>query len=204
MTPKRTSEQAAETRDLLIEAGLALFGTQGFAQTKAAEVARRAGVTRGALLHHFADKAGLFAAVLELVETEVAATVVSSSATASDPLTLLRLGFDAFLEASTDPRVTQIMLIDGPSVLGWEAWYEIDSRYGFQPVVAAIRAAIDSGLTSPEDPELLAHLLLGALTEAATVIGRSENPQDTLVGMTDSFNRFLDRVLTPDRGLGGT
>jgi AcrR family transcriptional regulator len=192
VAPKRTSEQAEETRTELIRAGRVLFGQDGFASTKAADVAARAGVTRGALLHHFGDKEGLFAAVLESLEDEVASHVVADAVKGSTPLEWLRFGFSAFLRECTRPDVTQIMLIDGPSVLGWETWHEIDSRYGYRPLLDIIRAAVTAGQIDTDDAESLAHLLLGALAEAATVIGRSDDAEKTRARMVRSLNRLID------------
>lgn len=195
MTPRRTSDQAAETRTLLLRAGRELFGSTGYTATKATDIARLAGVTRGALLHHFVDKQGLFAAVLELVEMDVAARVSAAARLGSNPMAWLRLGFDAFLIECVDPEMTQIMLIDGPSVLGWEVWHEIDSRYGYQPVLDTVRAAVAAGQLNTDDPESLAHLLLGALTEAGTVIGRSEDREKTGARMTASLSGLIDGLL---------
>lgn len=192
MAPRRTSAQADQTRVLLIQAGRTLFGTGGFTATKATDVARLAGVTRGALLHHFGDKEGLFAAVLEAVEADVATRVFASAVEGADPLEWLRLGFSSFLSECIRPDITQIMLIDGPSVLGWETWHEIDSRYGYQPVLETVRAAAAAGQLDTDDPESLASLLLGALTEAATVIGRSNEPDKTRARMAKSLDRLID------------
>jgi len=192
MTPKRTSVQAEETRTLLVQAGRDLFGTAGFMATKATDVAHLAGVTRGALLHHFVDKEGLFTAVLEAVEEDVATRVVASAVKGSSPLHWLRLGFEAFLAECVDPDITQIMLIDGPSVLGWETWHEIDSRYGYRPVLDTVRAAITAGQLDSDDPESLAYLLLGALAEAGTVIGRSDDREATRERMATSLSRLID------------
>jgi len=192
MAPKRTSAQADQTRSLLVQAGRSLFGAAGFASTKATDVANLAGVTRGALLHHFIDKEGLFAAVLEAVEEDSAARVVTAAVQGSSPIEWLRLGFDAFLAECLVPEVTQIMLIDGPSVLGWEAWHEIDSRYGYRPVLDTIRAAVAAGEVESDDPETLAYLLLGALTEAGTVIGQSDDREQTRVRMSKSMSRLID------------
>src|ERR1700689_3971017 len=175
MTPRRTTDQAAETRALLVRAGRELFGSIGFSATKASDIARRAGVTRGALLHHFGDKEGLFAAVLEEVEAESATHVLEVAITGSDPLEWLRRGFEAFLLECVKPDITQIMLIDGPSVLGWEVWHRIDDRYGYQPVLDTVRAAVAAGQLAPDDPESLSYLLLGALAEAGTIVGRSDD-----------------------------
>jgi AcrR family transcriptional regulator len=199
MTPRRTTDQAAETRALLVRAGRELFGSIGFSATKASDIARRAGVTRGALLHHFGDKEGLFAAVLEEVEAESATHVLEVAITGSNPLEWLRRGFEAFLVECVKPDVTQIMLIDGPSVLGWATWHEIDARYGYQPLRDVVGAAVTAGLVESDDPSSLAYLLLGALTEAGTLIAHAEDPEATRLRMAKALNRLLDG-LRPRRG----
>src|ERR1700722_90580 len=170
MTPKRTSADAEQTRTELVHAGRLLFGSAGFAATKATDIAQRAGVTRGALLHHFVDKEGLFAAVLEAVEDEVATEVVVAALRGTNPLEQLELAFGAFLAECVKPDITQTLLIDGPSVLGWETWHQIDSRYGYKPVLDTVRAAVAAGQLEPDDPESISYLLLGALTEAGSGI----------------------------------
>jgi AcrR family transcriptional regulator len=192
MTPKRTSADAEKTRVQLVHAGRVLFGSAGFAPTKAIDIAELAGVTRGALLHHFVDKEGLFAAVLETVEEEVAARVVVAALRGTDPLEQLEFGFGALLAECVKPDITQIMLIDGPSVLGWEAWHQIDSRYGYQPLLEAVRAAVSVGQLAPDDPESLSYLLLGALTEAGTVIGQSDDREATRIRMSKSLSRLVE------------
>jgi AcrR family transcriptional regulator len=192
MSPRRTTDQAAETRALLVRAGRELFGTIGFSAAKASDIAQRAGVTRGALLHHFGDKEGLFAAVLDEVEAEAASRVVAAALTGSDPLAWLRLGFEAFLIECVKPDVTQIMLVDGPSVLGWETWHEIDARYGYRPVLETVEAAVGAGLLQSDDPGALASLLLGALTEAGTVIAHADDPETTRLRMTTALHRLID------------
>jgi AcrR family transcriptional regulator len=192
MTPKRTNADAEQTRMQLVHAGRVLFGSAGFATTKATDVAELAGVTRGALLHHFVDKEGLFAAVLEAVEEEVAERVAAAAIRGSNPLEWLELGFGAFLSECVKPDITQIMLIDGPSVLGWEAWHQIDSRYGYRPVLDTVRAAIDAGQLAPDDPESLSYLLLGALAEAGTIIGQSENREKMRARMSKSLSRLIE------------
>lgn len=192
MSPKRTTEQAAETRALLLRAGRELFGTIGFTAAKASDIAQRAGVTRGALLHHFGDKEGLFAAVLEAVESESAKRVFAAAIAGSNPLERLRHGFDAFLLDCVRPEITQIMLIDGPSVLGWQVWHEIDSRYGYRPVLDTVKAAVAADLLESDDPDSLAHLLLGALAEAGTVIAHSDDPEATQARMAKSMSHLID------------
>ncbi len=197
MTPRRTSIEADETRSLLLRAARERFGGVGFAKTKASEIAEMAGVTRGALLHHFVDKSGIFAAVLEEVEQDVATMVITRALEGADPLDQLRRGFEAFLDECLDPSITQIMLIDGPSVLGWEAWHEIDSRYGYAPVVDVVRSCIGAGQIASDDAESLTHLLLGALSEAAIFVGRSDDRHEARRMLGQSLNRLIDGLLSP-------
>src|ERR1700752_3367746 len=121
------AERAAETRDALIAAARPLFASPGFADVALETIVRDAGVTRGALYHHFADKTELFAAVLERVEGEMAArmgeAIVASNQT--DPVAIMRLGVDFWLDASSDPEVQRIVLVAPPAVLGWARWTEI-------------------------------------------------------------------------------
>src|SRR3954447_19363244 len=126
------AEQTERTRAALIAAGRALFAERGFADTSTEELVRAAGVTRGALYHHFRDKRDLFEAVYEDVEQSLVAEIASSVTTATDPLEVLRQGADASLTACLAPAVRRIGPLDGPSVLGWERWREIDqpSRLG--------------------------------------------------------------------------
>ena len=199
MTPRRTSSDAEQTRLQLVAAGRKLFGSVGFAATKATDIAELAGVTRGALLHHFVDKEGLFASVLEGVEDGVAERVGAAALKVSDPLGCLELGFGAFLTECLNPEITQIMLIDGPSVLGWEAWHRIDSRYGYQPVLDVVRGAVAAGQLAPDDPESLAYLLLGALAEAGTIIGQSDDREAMRVRMAASLVRLIEGLRIDDR-----
>ena len=113
-------ERTAQTRAALIAVARRLFGAEGFAAVGAERVAQEAGMTRGALYHHFTDKADLFAAVLDQVEAEIALRVADSVAgfDPADTAGMLLAGADAWLDASTEPDLQRIVLLDGPSVLG--------------------------------------------------------------------------------------
>src|SRR5882757_8883401 len=115
------AERAAETREALIEAARPLFAAQGFAEVALETIVRAAGVTRGALYHHFADKTELFAAVFEKVEGEVAARMGEAIAASNqtDPVEVMRLGAEFWLDVCSDPEVQRIVLVDAPGVLGW-------------------------------------------------------------------------------------
>ena len=179
MHVKRTKhdERSEATRGALIAAARALFALRGFAAVGTEEIVRAAGVTRGALYHQFADKRELFAAVFEQVEaevtTETARAAVASGA--SDPLAVLRVGALGWLEACSEPEVQRIVLLDGPAVLGWAAWREIGMRHGLGLVEAALQAAMDAGLLAPQPVRPLAHVLIGAVDEAALYVATAED-----------------------------
>jgi AcrR family transcriptional regulator len=176
MSPRRTAQDAAATRAELIAAARRLFTAPGFAAATLDDVARRAGVTRGALYHHFADKESLFAAVFEDIQAELATRSVRAAARATSRVDGLVRGCLAFLDACLEPDVVRIMLADAPAVLGWDAWREIDLRYTLGLTIVAVRAAMDSGEMVRASPEAVADVIAGALTQAGMVIGSSDHP----------------------------
>ncbi len=154
----------------------ALFAERGYAGVGTEEIAARAKVTRGALYHHFADKKDLFRAVHEELEQELVAQVGERIAGIDDPWELAVTGVRAFLDACTDPALRQIALIDAPAVLGWEEWRAIDARYGLGLVTFGLRNGMDAGVFREQEVTPLAHLLIGAMTEAALMIANAPDP----------------------------
>ena len=191
MTPTK-AEQADATRTALRAAARQLFTERGYAATSTTEIVERAGVTRGALYHHFAAKDELFRAVFEQLEGEVTKHVAQEALTSDDPLEQLRRGTRAYLDACIDPAVQRVVLLDGPSVLGWETWQEIEQRYGYGLVLAGVEAAIAAGLISAQPVEPLAHVLFGALTEAGMVVARADEPRTARADMEAAMDRLLD------------
>ena len=191
MTPTK-AEQADATRTALSAAARQLFTERGYAATSTTEIVERAGVTRGALYHHFAAKDELFRAVFEQLEGEVTRHVAQEALTSDDPLEQLRRGTRAYLDACIDPAVQRVVLLDGPSVLGWETWQEIEQRYGYGLVVAGVESAIAAGLIAAQPVEALAHALFGALTEAGMVVARAAEPRAARAEMEAAMDRLLD------------
>jgi AcrR family transcriptional regulator len=175
----RKATQAQATRELLKQTARTLFAERGFDAVSAEELVAKAGVTRGALYHHYDGKEGLFAAVVEAVMKDLHQALASAASGASDPLQALESGIRTFFGMVTEPGMQRILLIDGPSVLGWRAWREMDARYGLGLLKQAIGAATVGGMLRPQDPDVLAHLLLGAMTEAAMLIASSPEPSAT-------------------------
>jgi AcrR family transcriptional regulator len=167
-----------DTRGELLRAARELFAERGYAGVGTEEIVRRADVTRGALYHHFEDKKDLFRAVHEGLEAELAQTIGAQLAAgdATNALDLLRTGVRTFLDACTDPDLARIVLVDAPSVLGWQEWREIDERYGLGLVTAGLEAAMEAGDIARQPVKPLAHLLLGAMGEAGMLIANAEDP----------------------------
>ena len=196
MTPSK-AEQADSTRTALGAAARQLFTERGYAATSTTEIVERAGVTRGALYHHFAAKEDLFRAVFEQLEDEVTKHVAKEALTSADPLEQLRRGTRAYLDACIDPAVQRVVLLEGPSVLGWQTWQEIEQRYGYGLVVAGVEAAIGAGLIAAQPVEPLAHVLFGALTEAGMVVARADEPGAARAEMEAAMDRLLDGLRAP-------
>jgi AcrR family transcriptional regulator len=168
-------EQAAATRTALIGAARELFAERGYADVGTEEVVRRACVTRGALYHHFADKRDLFRAVHEQNEQQLVESIAERVDGVADPWKLIVTGVRAFLDACTDAALIRIGLLDAPVVLGWQEWREIDARYGLGLVTAALEGAMAGGVLRRQPVRPLAHLLLGAMAEAALLIANAED-----------------------------
>ena len=196
-TAGRTAKamRSEATRAALIETARGLFAERGYAAVGTEEIVRAAGVTRGALYHHFAGKKQLFQAVYEDVERQLVERIAASAiSSAADPLQALHAGAQAFLDACEDPAVQRIALVDAPSVLGWEQWREIGLRYGFGLVQATVQAAMDAGLIDQQPVQALSHLLLGAIDEGAMLIARADDVAVTREQVGSSVTRFLDAL----------
>ena len=191
----RKEEQSDATRAALLKVARKLFAERGFADTATEEVVRRARVTRGALYHHFADKLDLFVAVLEEEEQKLLGKIAEASLRGRSAWESFRLGFDAFLDACVDPVMNRIVLVDAPSVLGRERWREMDERYGVGPMRAALQSVIDEGYLAPQPVDPLAHILLGALNEAAMLIAHAPKPAEARVEVGASMARLMDGLL---------
>jgi AcrR family transcriptional regulator len=199
-TPQPSSlraQQVAQTRDSLIRAGRELFGQKGFRQTSVEDLARAARVTTGALYHHFPTKTALFEAVFEHAHTELMAASMAAAQDATDDLDLLARGFEAFLDAVLEADLQRILILDAPAVLGLARFTELDERYAFAAIVAALRAATETGSLQVDDPETVTRLLLGALTRGAMLIANSPDPVGTRHAVALSMRALLSGFTAP-------
>jgi AcrR family transcriptional regulator len=189
--------QFESTRRKLIRVARRLFATRGYGGTSIEDITRRARVTRGALYHHFSGKEEIFRAVFEQVEQELVEKAALATAAERRPERRLEAGANAFLDACLDRDVQQIVLLDAPSVLGWETWQEIDAQYALAGLTAALQAAMDDGYLAKQPAEPLAHVLLGALNQAALVIARSDDVAATRTELGRTIKRLLDGLKRP-------
>jgi AcrR family transcriptional regulator len=166
------SERSAATRAALVGAARPRFAERGYAAVSTPEIAEAAGVTRGAMYHQFADKAALFASVAEAVEADVTQRMADDVLAAGhrDPLSALHGAVDAWLDACEEPEVRQVLLLDAPVVLGWEGFRDLAQHYGLGLTEQLLQAAIDAGQLPGLSTRPFAHVLLGALQEAAFVV----------------------------------
>jgi AcrR family transcriptional regulator len=193
----RKAEQSDATRSALLAAARQLFTERGYAATSTTEIVKRAGVTRGALYHHFAAKYDVFHAVFEQLEIELTDQIAREALAGSDALEQLRLGCRAFLDICLDPAVQRIVIVEGPAVLGWETWHEIEERYGHGLVVAGVTGAVDAGLVESQPVDPLADVLFGALAQAGMVVARADDPPAARTEMEAAMDRLLDGLRVP-------
>lgn len=193
VTKRTQAERSEATRRALIAAARPLFAERGYADVSAEEIVRAAGVTRGALYHHFDGKRELFAAVYERIELELAERIAAGAlrANASSPLGAMRAGAEMFLVASTEPETQRIVLLDGPAVLGWDRWREIAAAHGLGLIEATLAAAIEAGAIDSQPVKPLAHVLMGALDEAAMLVARAEDPEAMRAEVSRTFDALL-------------
>ncbi len=171
--PRRTqADRTAATRTALIRAGRTLFALHGFAGVGTETLVREAGVSRGALYHQFGDKTGLFADVLADIEGDVARDLAAAmrAGDASDFVAAMMRAVDAWLDACESPEVQRVVLIDGPSVLGWARWREICQLHILGLIEAVLAKGMEDGKLHPLPARPLAHILLAIADEAALYV----------------------------------
>lgn len=171
----KQAERRAATTEAILKVGRRLFGERGFAATTIDDIAEAAQVAKGAVYHHFATKEAVFEAVFDLVSRDLVADIDRAVRAEKDVLGAMVAGTQHYFTACAKGPTCQIILRDGPAVLGWERWREIDAQHFGGKFPRALTAAMDTGLIARQPIEPLARLLLGAVTEAAVACaGRSD------------------------------
>jgi AcrR family transcriptional regulator len=193
------SERSAATQQALLSAARRLWGERGYVEVGTPEIAEAAGVTRGAMYHQFADKTALFLAVLEALEEEVMQRLAQEVAAAGPktPADAIFVAADAWLDIAREPEVRQLMLLDAPSVLGWEGFREISQRYALGMTEELLGAAIEAGQLKRQPVRPLATVMLAALDEAAMSIASSEEDE---ADVRTVVHNLIDAMLSAPHG----
>lgn len=194
-TPVRRTQQErrATTRAALLAAARELFTERGFAGTGREDIAERAGVTRGALYHHFESKTAAFVAVVDELEAELLNRVVAAARRGSTPFDQLRQASRAYMDACAEPAVARILLTDAPAVLGMAECRARDAA----SCGRLLERALEDGLDLPGDRDIAIALLLGLLNEGAALIASSSAPRRQRRRVAASVDAFLERLLQP-------
>ncbi|MGH2755012.1 MAG: TetR family transcriptional regulator [Actinomycetota bacterium] len=185
--------KAQATRDRLLDVATRLFADRGYEGTSIEGVLAEAGVSRGALYHHFPSKEALFEAVYSAAQARVAQEVIEGAAGASNPVEMIRAGTRAWLDRVRDPIVRQITLIDAPAVLGWRRWREIDEEHFLGTIKLAMQEAGGSD-ASPTRVELLAHMYLGMVVEVAMMIARGDRSDESVAEAAAEVDSLIARM----------
>jgi len=170
------AERREATRDAIIAAATRLFGENGFDATRVDDIATAAGVAKGAVYHHFPTKESVFEAVFNAVSAGFANETINRARKTTDPLDAIVIGARDYIETCSVGETGQIILKDGPNILGWKRWRDLDQLYFGATIPRAIELSIKRGLIAEQPPEPLSRLLVGAITEAAMACAVSENP----------------------------
>jgi AcrR family transcriptional regulator len=182
-------EAGRTTREQLLSSATALFARQGFERTSIEQLLRETGVSKGALYHHFRSKEAVFRAVVVRLEERISVALTAAAGSAATPLEALENGCAAWLRLARNPEVRQIVLIDAPSVMGWQAWRELDEQHGFGLLKIGLAAAAPS--LTEDRLNLCSHMLLAMLIEAGLLVARSSRPAKTELQAKEILERVL-------------
>jgi AcrR family transcriptional regulator len=190
-TPKRRAELSAETAERLIAAARRAFAEQGYAAASMDALCAEAGLTRGALYHHFGGKEGLLEAVVRRIDAEIGARLDAAFDAIPDPWAGFRACCATWLGLALEPETRRILLCDAPAVLG-QRLREIDETSSIRPMADSLGALMTAGRVRPADPEALARLLNGAMVDAALWIAAADDPGEALAKARGALDALLD------------
>jgi AcrR family transcriptional regulator len=193
---RRTQAQRrASTRRALLDAARSLFAEKGYHGAAAEEIVGRAGLTRGALYHHFEDKKDLFRVVVDEMEGEIDEEIEAAERAQPGLPEAVMAGYRAFVDAVLDPEMRRTFFLEGPSVLGWE-WREIDARHAVGKIEEGLESLIAEGFMEPQPVRPLARLINGALLEAAFFVAASEDPETARDEAWGAMERLVSGLMS--------
>jgi AcrR family transcriptional regulator len=192
--PNKNVARGEATRTQLIAIATRLFAARGYEGTSIEAVLQEAGVSRGSLYHHFSSKEALFEAVVADVEARVGAQTVEAAVGAASPVEALRAACLAWIRLAGDPVVQRILLIDAPSVIGWERWRALGER-PLSMIKAVIQTVADDGKLRPELVDTLAHVVMASVDEVALLVALSDDKATAMAQGADAVDELLRRLL---------
>ena len=198
--PISMSKRAARgraTREQLIEVATRLFAERGYEDTSIEAVLAAAGVSRGALYHHFAGKDALFEAVYGSVDDRINAHLLAAISGVQDPVEVLRLGALTWIDLAGDPVIQRIILTDGPAVLGWERWRTMNEQGAYGQAKALLQVVADAGRLRQDLVGAFAHMILAAIDEMAIVIARADDPEAAMAEGRVAVEELILRLIVP-------
>lgn len=194
----RKAAKGQATRAALLKVARERFGERGYANVSTEEIVAAAGVTKGALYHHFGNKLDLFRAVFEEVKSEISSQVCAVfTEPNADAWTDLVNGCQASIDTQLDPAVRRIVLYDARSVLGWEAVRDVETRYGAVGLRGALRKAMHAGVIEQQPLRPLALLLTGAISEACFYVADADDPDAARGEVGALVTRLLEALRLP-------
>jgi len=189
---RRTKAGTTETIRKLIDIARTHFTEYGYANAALEAIVEEAKLTRGAVYHHFRGKKDLFRVVLEDVQREVAERVEREASESEDPWRQLYLGCRAFIMAAVEDRNRRIMLIDGPAILGWETWREMDRRHSMRLLREQLELMREQGHIRRLPLDALTHFISGALNELTLWLANESDQADKLEEAMKVLAAFLE------------
>jgi AcrR family transcriptional regulator len=189
------ADHGRATRDHLVATATTLFADRGYEGTSIEAVLEQAGASRGSLYHHFASKKALFEAVLASVEARIGEDTMAAVAGTANAAEALRAGCLAWVRLAGDPVVQRIVIVDAPSVLGWQRWREIEEQHALGLLKVAVQGAADEGRVRPDLVDVFAHMLLATMNELALLIVRADDPAAAQQTAEVAVDELLTRLL---------
>ncbi len=193
----KRAAQGRATRGQLIEVATRLFAEQGYEGTSIEAVLSAAGVSRGALYHHFPGKEALFEAVVVAVSDQVTVDLAAAVGGRTDPVDAMRTAALAWIGLAADPVIQRVVLVDAPSVLGWERWRDMDGGRTLGTLRVMLQAVSDSGRLPSALVNPFSHMILAALDEIVLVVARADDPAAAVAEGRMAVEALLDRLLRP-------
>ncbi|MET3508087.1 TetR/AcrR family transcriptional regulator [Halalkalibacter oceani] len=188
---RKTKEETDMTIQRMTAIARKLFAEKGYTNIALEEIVQEAGLTRGALYHHFNNKKGLFLAVFEEVQRDIARQIETEAMKSTDLWEQLLLGCHAFVVSASEAHNHRILLVDGPAILGWDTFRKMDQQHSMKSLMEHLELLQKQGMIKPIAIEAMTHCLSGAMNEAALWVAEHPDHQQAVDQVMDSLRALL-------------